>query len=142
MNWLLALHLLALAIGTGMSLANLLNLRLSPRQAPDGAAALAMLRLTLGRVGDVVITLLWLSGLALLWRMMATGAQAGDLPPAFHAKMLLVVILTSCHAASRWAGLQALRHGRAQLLGVARACTLGVFLSSVGAILLAVATFR
>jgi len=143
MDWLIALHLLAIAMGTGMSFANLVNLRLARETGEEGRAALAVLRLRLGRIGDGVITLIWISGLALLWRYLAGETTlASSLTPAFHAKMLLVVILTSCHAASRWAGLQVMRHGRVQLLGVVHACTLGVFLSAAGSILLAVASFR
>jgi len=143
MNWLMMVHLIALAMGTGMSLANYVNFRVAAQADDAGKAALARLRLALGRIGDVVIALIWLSGLALLWRF--TGGQAaatGALPAAFHAKMLLVVTLTACHAASRWAGLRIMRRGQKELLPLARACTLGVHLSAVGAIILAVASFR
>jgi len=143
MDWLMALHLTVLAMGTGMSFANWLNWRLAGGMGEDdaGRAALARLRLLTGRVGDVVIALIWISGLGLAWRM--TGGEVGGaLPPAFHAKMLLVVLLTVFHGASRWAGLRIMRQGRTGLVPVARSATLGAFLSAVGSILLAVASFR
>ncbi len=143
MNWLMALHLIVLAMGTGMSFSNYMNYRLAAAADEAGQAALAKLRLALGRAGDVVIALIWASGLGLAWRM--TGGEAGlagGLPPSFHAKMLLVLILTISHAASRWAGLRAMRQGRTELIPVARAATLAAFASAVGSIILAVASFR
>jgi len=143
MDWMLALHVIVLAMGTGMSFSNYVNMRLAAgMEDAAGQAALARLRLTLGRVGDGVVALLWLSGVALLLRYVGGDADAASaLPVAFHAKMLLVVLLTVCHGVSRWAGLRIMRQGRTELVPVARACTLGVFLSAVGSIVLAVASF-
>ncbi len=142
MDWLLALHIIVLAMGTGMSLANWLSFRVAASEEKAGKAALARQRLMVGQVGDVVIALIWLSGLALTWRF--TGADVAGtaaLPTAFHAKMLLVVLLTVCHGVSRWAGLRIMRQGRAELIPLARSCTLGTHLSAVGSIVLAVASF-
>ena len=142
MDWLLALHLYALALGTGFSFANLVNLRLARAEADAGRAALARLRLTLGRIGDGVVTLIWLTGLGLAARYVgADGAGAAALPAAFHAKMLFVLTLTLCHAGSRWAAGQVMRKGRKQLLPWVFRCTLGTHASAVAAIVLAVAAF-
>ncbi len=144
-DWLVALHLTVLALGTGMSFANWLNWRLARNMADDeaGSSALARLRLLTGRVGDVVIALIWISGIALVMRFTgAEAANAGALPPAFHAKMLLVVLLTLFHGISRWAGLRVSRQGRTSLVPVASSAALGAALSAIGSIVLAVASFR
>ena len=143
MDWLLALHIYALALGTGFSAANLVNLRLARTADDSGRAALARLRLTLGRIGDGVVTLIWLTGLALAARFTGgDGAAASALPAAFHAKMLFVLTLTLCHAGSRWAAGQVMRKGRKELMPWVFRCTLGTHISAVAAIALAVAAFR
>lgn len=142
MDWLLALHLYALALGTGFSLANLMNLRLARTETAAGRAALARLRLMLGRIGDGVVTLIWLTGLALAARYAGSGGEgASALPVAFHAKMLFVLTLTLCHAGSRWAAGQVMRKGHKALMPWVFRCTLGTHLSAVAAIVLAVAAF-
>ena len=142
MDWLLALHLYVLALGTGFSLANLVNLRLAYAADDAGRTALARLRLMLGRIGDGVVTLIWLTGLALAVRFTGgDGAAASALPAAFHAKMLFVLTLTLCHAGSRWAAGQVMRKGRKQLLPWVFRCTLGTHASAIAAIVLAVAAF-
>ena len=143
MDWLMALHIYALALGTGFSAANLVNLRLSLAADDPGRAALARLRLMLGRIGDGVIALIWLSGLALALRFTGGDSTAASaLPPAFHAKMLFVLTLTLCHAGSRWLGGRIMRTGRKELLPWLFRCTLGTHLSAVAAIALAIASFR
>jgi len=142
MDWLLALHLYALALGTGFSLANLVNLRLAGAEPDAGRAALARLRLMLGRIGDGVVTLIWLTGLALATRYVGTGGEgAAALPAAFHAKMIFVLTLTLCHAGTRWAAAQVMRKGRKALMPWVFRCTLGTHASAVAAIVLAVAAF-
>ena len=143
MDWLLALHIYALALGTGFSAANLVNLRLARASDEAGRAALARLRLALGRIGDGVVALIWLTGLALATRYIGAGGEgATALPPAFHAKMLFVLTLTLCHAGSRWAAGQVMRKGRKELMPWVFRCVLGTHLSAVAAIALAVAAFR
>jgi len=143
LDWLMALHIYALALGTGFSAANLVNLRLARLVDDPGRAALARLRLALGRIGDGVVALIWLTGLALAVRFTGgDGAAAGALPAAFHAKMLFVLTLTLCHAGTRWASAQVMRKGRKQLLPWVFRCTLGTHASAVAAIVLAVAAFR
>ena len=143
LDWLLALHIYALALGTGFSAANLVNLRLAPVVDDPGRAALARLRLALGRIGDGIVALIWLTGVGLAARYLGTGAEgAAALPPAFHAKMLFVLALTLCHAGSRWLAGQVLRKGRRELMPWIFRCTLGTHISAVAAIALAVASFR
>ena len=142
MDWLLALHLYALALGTGFSLANLMNLRLVREETDDGRAALARLRLRLGRIGDGVVTLIWLTGLGLAARYIGAGGEgAAALPASFHAKMLFVLSLTLCHVGARRAAAQVMGKGRKELLPWVFRCTLGTHVSAVAAILLAVAAF-
>ena len=136
---LLMAHLMAVAIGTGMSFGNYVNLRHAAGEAGERAASLAALRRTVARIGDVVITLIWVSGLALLWVWIAQDGPA--LGGWFYAKLGFVVLLTGCHALARHtAGLMA-RSGNAALIGRVQLLAAGVWLSALASIGLAVMAF-
>ncbi len=139
-NWMLALHYAAFAMGVGMSFSNLVNFRLARRLPGEQAQALAMLRGVLGRIGDGVIALIWLSGIVVL-RNFTGGESAAALPVSFHVKMLFVVLLTLCHIGGRLSAIMAARRGRPGLVKLAEAFTAGVFVSALVSIVLAVATF-
>jgi len=139
MKWMLAFHFIAFAMGVGMSFSNFVNIRLARTLGGEKAQGLALLRGVLGRIGDVVISFIWLTGIALLLPMTGEGgAGMSALPVTFHIKLLFVVGLTLCHVGAR---LTALRTGRKDLIGIIEACTLGVFLNAIASILLAVAAF-
>ncbi len=141
MNWMLALHLVVLAMGTGMSFSNLVNFALAARLPAEQARVLAELRSMMGRIGDGVIALIWLSGVALAARM--TGGEGMNaFPVSFHVKMLFVLLLTLSHVAARYSASRAAKGEGKQWLMRARLFTAGVFLSAVASILLAVAAFR
>jgi uncharacterized membrane protein SirB2 len=137
---LLIAHLMAIAVGTGMSLGNYVNLRHAASEAGDRAAALAGLRRTIGRIGDVVILLIWASGLALLWAWMAQGASAPG--GWFHAKLAFVVLLTVCHGLARHTSGRMAKSGNAALLGRVELFVAGVWISALASILLAVLAFN
>ena len=137
---LLIAHLMAIAVGTGMSFGNYVNLRHAASETGDRAAALAGLRRTIGRIGDVVILLIWASGLALLWAWMA---QGGPAPGGwFHAKLAFVVLLTVCHGLARHTSGRLARSGTPALLGRVELFVAGVWLSALASILLAVLAFN
>jgi hypothetical protein len=139
-NWMLALHYAAFAMGTGMSLANLVNFRLARHLPPEQTAALAALRRMMGRLGDGVIALIWLSGIVVL-RNFTGGESATALPLTFHVKMVFVTVLTLCHIGARLSALRAARSPSPRWTRIAEACTAGVFTSALASIILAVATF-
>lgn len=133
---LLSAHLLVIALGIGFSASNFINTRLALAQPGAAATGLGLQRRTIARLGDGVITLIWLTGLALLrQRGMA------DLPPAFHLKMAFVVALTLFHGLGRWTGGRMARQGGAELLPrLSVVIGLG-FASAVAALVCAVAAF-
>ncbi len=143
MKWMLAFHFIAFAMGVGMSFSNFVNLRLARALGGEKAQGLALLRGVLGRIGDVVISFIWLTGIAVLLPMTGEGgAGMGALPVAFHIKLLFVIGLTLCHVGARFTAMRIARTGRRELIGIVEACTLGVFLNAIAAILMAVATFE
>ena len=57
---LLIAHLIAIATGTGMSIANYINIRVASGEKGERREALAYLRRVLARLADVVIAIIWL----------------------------------------------------------------------------------
>jgi uncharacterized membrane protein len=136
---LLILHLMLIAIGTGMSFGNYVNLRIAATQTGERAAGLALLRQRIGRIGDVVITLIWLTGLA-LWgvRAVADAPQSGW----FYLKLVFVLLLTVCHTMARRTAGRMVRTKDASLLGRIEIYVAGVWLSALASIVLAVIAFE
>jgi uncharacterized membrane protein len=137
---LLIAHLMVIAVGTGMSFGNYINLRHAQRETGDRAAALAGLRRTIARIADVVIALIWITGLALLWAWMASGGPAPG--GWFYAKLGFVVVLTVCHGLARATAGRMARTKDAALLGRVEFFVAGVWLSALASIVLAVIAFR
>ena len=136
---LLMVHLMAIAVGTGMSFANFLNLRQAAGETGDRAAALAALRRTVARIGDAVITLIWASGLGLLWLWIAEGGP--ELGGWFYAKLGFVGLLTLCHGFARHTAGRMTRSGDPALIGRVQLLVAGVWLSALASIGLAVKSF-
>jgi uncharacterized membrane protein len=137
---LLMTHLILIAMGTGMSFSNLVNVRLSLGETGDRFKALALQRRAIARIGDGVITLIWITGIALMFTASAPRSLAAN--GWFQAKFAVVVLLTLNHfLARRTAGLMA-RSGNAALLPRQQMFIGGVFLSAVVAICLAVLAFE
>lgn len=136
---LLIVHLMLIAIGTGMSFGNYLNLRIAATETGERAAGLALLRQTTGRIGDIVITLIWLTGLALWWTRVAAGVPT--VTGWFYAKLGFVVLLTVCHGLARYTARRLARTKDPALLGRIELYVAGVWLSALASILLAVIAF-
>ena len=132
---LLAAHLILIAMGTGMSFSNLVNVRLARGETGERSKALAAQRRLIAQIGDGVIALIWLTGIALLY---ATDPRALASNGWFQAKLAFVVLLTLNHfLARRTAGMMA-RSGDASLLPRLQMFIGGVWLSALVAICLAV----
>ncbi len=134
---LLSLHLFIIALGIGFSASNFINARLALDKSGDMAKGLGLQRLTIARLGDWVIMLIWITGGLLLWQR---GGMAG-LPPAFHVKLLFVVLLTVFHGLGRATGGKMLREGSLAALPKLGMFILGGWLSAVAALVCAVWTF-
>jgi uncharacterized membrane protein len=133
---LLIAHLIFIAMGTGMSFSNFVNVRLAEGQTGDIAKGLALQRRTIAKIGDAVIALIWVSGLALLWTV------APETSSWFHAKIAFVLLLTVSHVMARRTGIELARGGNTALLARLELYAAGVWLSALAAILLAVVAFE
>jgi uncharacterized membrane protein len=133
---LLIAHFILIALGTGMSFTNFVNVRLAQGQSGDIAKGLALQRRTMAKIGDAVIALIWVSGLALLW------TAAPETSGWFHAKVGFVVLLTVSHIMARRTGMAFTRSGDTALLSRLELYAAGVWLSALAAILLAVIAFE
>lgn len=135
---LLIAHLIAIATGTGMSIANYINIRIAAGEKGERREALSFLRYVLGRVGDVVIVAIWITGLGLFF----------SLPPAdepnswFVVKIAFVLLLTLCHGLARMTGGRMRRTGDQSLYARMELFASGVWMSALAAIILAVLAFE
>jgi uncharacterized membrane protein len=134
-DFLLAAHLILIALGTGMGFSQLVNIALAKSQSGDMARGLGLQRRAITKIADSVIALIWVSGLALYVNL--GGVESGW----FHAKLAFVVILTASHFMARRTGGEMMRTGNAALLGKLNLFVAGVFGSAVIAIILAVLAF-
>jgi uncharacterized membrane protein len=139
MRILLMAHLILIAMGTGMSFSNLVNARLAQTTQGEGFKALAMQRSTIARIGDGVIALIWLTGIALL--LMRTPGSLGS-NGWFQAKLAFVVLLTVNHFMARRTAGEMARGAGAALLPRLQMFIGGVWLSALVAICLAVLAFN
>ena len=136
---LLIAHLIVIAMGTGMSFSNFVNVRLAAGQSGDITKGLALQRRSIAQIGDGVIALIWLTGIALVWIGIARGSFEAS--GAFYAKIAFVVALTVCHGLARRTGKQHGRTGEPALLARLGLFIGGVWLSALAAIILAVVAF-
>ena len=136
---LLIAHLIAIATLTGMSIANYINIRIAAGEKGDRRQSLSFLRYVLGRMADVVLLAVWITGIGLFF----------SLPPAdepnswFVVKLGFVLLLTLCHGLARMTGGRMRRsaddlslYSRMELFAS------GVWMSALAAIILAVLAFE
>lgn len=135
---LLIAHLIAIATGTGMSIANYINIRVASGETGERRAALVFLRRQLARIGDLVITMIWITGIGLWWVL-----PAADQPDSwFMVKIAFVVLLTLCHGLARMTAGRMARTGDQSLYPRMELLVSGVWLSALAAITLAVLAFE
>jgi putative membrane protein len=129
-------HLLAIATGTGLSFANYINLRVAASESAEHRAALAALRRQILQVMDVIIVLIWATGLSLLW-----GVRP-EINAWFHVKLAFVLLLTIFHFGARRTAGQMLRTGDKSLHARLEFLMAGIWVSAAAAISLAVVAFE
>ena len=135
---LLIAHLIAIATGTGMSIANYINIRVAAGETGDRRAALAFLRRILARIADIVILAYWITGIGLYFNLLPT-----DAPNIwFIVKIGFVVLLTVCHGLARMTAGKMLRTGDQSLYPRMELLVSGVWMSALAAITLAVLAFE
>jgi uncharacterized membrane protein len=135
---LLIAHLIAIATATGMSIANYINIRIAASEKGDRRAALVFLRRVLARIADLVIVVIWITGLGLMW----------ILPPPeepnswIHFLLFFAVLMTVCHVAARMTAARMARTGDDSLYPRMELLVSGVWLSLLASIILAVLAFE
>lgn len=135
---LLIAHLIAIATGTGLSIGNYFNIRIASGEKGERRAALNYLRGQIARFGDVVIAIIWLTGLGLWWVL-----PPADAPNSwFIVKIGFVLLLTMCHGLARATGGRLARTGDDTLYARLELFVSGVWLSALAAIILAVLAFE
>lgn len=132
-------HLILIAMGTGMSFSNLVNMRLSRTQTGDVAKGLQLQRRTIARIGDGVIAFIWLTGIALVLITIAQGGTVAS--AAFTAKIAFVLLLTACHGMARVTARKLASKPDPALFARLEMLIGGVWVSAMMGIVLAVAAF-
>jgi hypothetical protein len=133
---LLALHLTAIAMGIGMTFSNLVNASLSLGHAPEFQKGLGLQRRMIGRVGDVVILLIWITGGLALWLRGHEG-----LGTAFAFKIACVILLTMAHIRARTLGERMRRESHLDLVADQRNLMLAGWILALAALVCAVISF-
>jgi hypothetical protein len=88
---LLMLHFIGLAMGFSVAFSNIVMAGLIKSAAVPEKVVLGRFPLAMVKVGDIGLTLLWVTGLTMVftrWR------GFGNLPPTFHVKLTAVILLT------------------------------------------------
>ena len=134
---LLILHFLGLAMGLSVSFANIVMSGLIARAAPAERPVLSRFPPAMIRVGDIGLTLLWLSGLGMLFFKWG-GFSA--MPVTFHIKITLVAVLTGIIGYIH-AQLKKLRNGDAAAAARIQTAAKVAFLLAISIVVLAVLTF-
>ena len=135
---LLIAHLIAIATGTGMSIANYINIRITAGEKGDRREALTFLRRVLAKIADVVILAIWITGIGLFFSL-----PPQDEPNSwFIVKMGFVVLLTACHFLARMTGGRMFRTGDQSLYPRLELFVSGGWMSALAAIILAVLAFE
>lgn len=132
----LTLHLIVIAMGIGMTFSNLVNASLSLANPAEFQKGLGLQRRMIGRIGDVVILLIWVTGGLALW------LRGHDvLGTAFAFKMAFVILLTLAHIRGRTLGERMRREAHLNHVGDQRNLMLAGWLLALAALVCAVLTF-
>lgn len=135
---LLIAHLIAIATGTGMSIANYINIRVAAGEKGDRRASLVYLRRTLARLADVVLLAIWITGIGLWWIL-----PMQDQPNSWmHLLLAAAVAMTLCHILARMTAGRMARTGDDSLYPRMELLVSGVWISALAAIILAVLAFE
>ncbi len=133
---ILALHLIAIAMGIGMTFSNLVNASLSLGNPAEFQKGLGLQRRMIGRIGDIVIQSIWVTGGLALWLRGHEG-----LGSAFALKIAFVVLLTIAHIRGRTLGERMRREAHLNHVKDQRNLMLASWALAVAALVCAVITF-
>ncbi len=133
---LLTLHLIVIAMGIGMTFSNLVNASLSLGNPAEFQKGLGLQRRMIGRIGDSVILLIWVTGGLALW---LRGHE--DLGTAFAFKIAFVILLTMAHIRGRTLGERMRREGHLNQVKDQRNLMLAGWTLALAALVCAVISF-
>jgi hypothetical protein len=128
---LLALHLLAMALGIGITFSNLVNFRLVKTQSGDVAKGLNLQRAAMHRYTDIAFVTILLSGGLLL----ANLGGASGLGIRFHIKMAAVAVFVVGYVLARFTVMQIQRSGDTNLI---KRVKMSAHIAIIGAVLAAI----
>jgi hypothetical protein len=135
---LMAFHLISVATGTGMTIANYINIRIAAGEKGDRKAALVYLRRVLGRFADLVFAAIFLSGIGLYYAKPATDEPNGWFLPALITGLLML----ACHVMARFTANRMAATNDERLYPRLELLVSGVWLFSLLAIVFAVLAFE
>ncbi len=135
---LLIAHFIAIATGTGMSIANYVNIRIAAGDQGERRAAIDIQRRVLARIAGIVILAIWITGIG-LWLNLPPDAEPNVW---FMVKVGFVVLLTLCHGLARMTAGRMMRTGDQSLYPRLELLVAGVWMSALFAIILAVLAFE
>jgi hypothetical protein len=93
-QFLLVLHFLGLTMGLSVSFANMVMAGLIGRAAPAERTVLGRFPPAMSRVGTIGLTLLWATGITMVFTKWGGLENLRNMPWQFHLKLTLVVVLT------------------------------------------------
>jgi hypothetical protein len=133
----LILHLAVIAMGIGMTFSNLVNASLSLGNGAEFQKGLGLQRRMIGRIGDVVILSIWVTGGLALW--MRGHASLGT---AFAFKLAFVILLTLAHVRGRTLGERMRREAHLNHVVDQRNLMLAGWVLALAALVCAVLSFN
>ncbi len=137
-QFLLIIHLLAIAYGMGIGMSNFLNMRVAKGQTGDIAKGLAMHRIAMLRYTDIAIASILVSGMLLVWSI--GGVEAAP-KPWFSLKMIAVLLVILSYGGMRYTIGQMLRTGNMKLGARVALLSPILSLSAIAAVICAVMAF-
>lgn len=137
-QFLLVIHLIAVAYAMGIGMSNFLNMQVAKTQTGDIAKGLALHRVSMLRYTDIAIATIVLSGLLMVWSLGTVPAT----PPWFEVKMVAVAILVLAYGAMRYTIGQMLRTGNMALASRIAILSPVLSLAAIAAVTFAVLAFK
>jgi uncharacterized membrane protein len=135
---LLIAHLIAIATGTGMSIAIYIIIRVTAPEKGERRKALVHVRRELASLTDLAIAMIWITGIGAWW----------SLPPEIepnswiHVLLAFAVLMTICYVAARITGTKMVRTGDESLFPRLEMLVAGVWMSMLAGIIFATLAFE
>ena len=132
---LLILHFIAMAVGVGGSVANMIAGITAGSAPAEARPTLGMLQRRIGIAAAASLALLWITG---IWMVLGAGE---DLSILFSLKIVAVIILTALSAGMQFLSLRAARSGTPPPPVTMRRLGMAGLVTSLTVVVLAVLSF-